>query len=51
MEQGKRDTTRNISCSISFSATFHVTSGNFDYFFDSVGGRGDGRVKPEEIDE
>ena len=30
------DTTRNISCSISFSSTFHVYRGNLDYFMDSV---------------
>ena len=35
---GKRDTTRNISCSISFSSTFHVLyCGNIYYFLDSVG--------------
>ena len=34
---GKRDTTRNISCSVSFSSTDHyfLYLGNFDYFLDS----------------
>ena len=30
-------TTRNFSCSISFSSRFRVISRNWDYFLDSVG--------------
>ena len=36
MQQEKRDTTRNISCSISFSSTFLLISRNFEFLFDSV---------------
>ena len=37
MLRGKQDTTRNISCSVSFASTFVLYFGNLDYFLDSVG--------------
>ena len=37
MQRRKRDTTRNIACSISFFSAFRVISWKIDYFWDSVG--------------
>ena len=44
MKSGKRETTWNISCSISFSSTFPVILylGNLDYSLDSVLTRDEG---------
>ena len=36
-ENWKRDTTRNISCNISFSSTFHVISRKFELIFGQSG--------------
>ena len=39
MWQRKRDTTRNISCSILFSSTFHGISRKFGLLFGPCGGK------------